>query len=99
MANERALFQELARFRLEEAKLLFQNKLPCGAYYLAGYAIECALKARIAAQFRENEIPDRALVNKVYTHDLSDCFAWPVLRPNWMPQDERTLNSIGAGRS
>lgn len=72
MANERALFQQLARLRLDEAKLLFQHKLACGAYYLAGYAIECALKARIAAQFRGNEIPDKTLVNKVYTHDLPD---------------------------
>jgi len=44
---------------------------PSGAYYLAGYAIECALKAKIACQFRENEIPDRAFVNSVYTHELT----------------------------
>jgi hypothetical protein len=42
-----------------------------GAYYVAGYAIECSLKALIAAQFRENEIPDKRLVDKIYTHDLA----------------------------
>lgn len=47
---------------------------PCGAYYLAGYALECALKARIASRFREDEIPDRALVNSIYTHELTTLF-------------------------
>jgi hypothetical protein len=72
MANERTLFQRLAELRLLEAKLLFRERQSSGAYYLAGYAIECALMAIIAAQFRANEIPDKALVNRVYTHDLAD---------------------------
>ena len=72
MANDRAFFQRLAELRLREAKLLARENQPSGAYYVAGYAIECALKARIAAQFRENEIPDKNLVNKVYTHDLTE---------------------------
>jgi HEPN domain-containing protein len=71
MASERTLLRQLAKLRLDEAKLLAREKLFSGAYYIAGYAIECALKARIAALFRENEIPDRNLVNKVYTHDLA----------------------------
>jgi HEPN domain-containing protein len=71
MASERTLLRELANLRLDEAKLLAREKQFSGAYYIAGYAIECALKARIASLFRENEIPDRNLVNKVYTHDLA----------------------------
>ncbi|HEX3504114.1 MAG TPA: hypothetical protein VHU22_12050 [Xanthobacteraceae bacterium] len=71
MASGRELLQQLARLRLDEAKLLAREKQFSGAYYIAGYAIECALKARIAARFRENEIPDRGLVNQVYTHDLA----------------------------
>ena len=70
MANERTLFQKLARLRLDEAKLLAQHHNPSGAYYLAGYSIECALKAIIAGQFRANEIPDKGLVNDVYSHEL-----------------------------
>jgi HEPN domain-containing protein len=72
MANDRAHFQLLATLRLNEAKLLARENQPSGAYYIAGYAIECALKARIASQFRENEIPDKNLVNRVYTHDLAE---------------------------
>jgi HEPN domain-containing protein len=72
MANERPTFQQLAQLRLDEAKALLRDDQPSGAYYLAGYAIECALKAIIAKQFRADEIPDKALVNRVYTHDLSE---------------------------
>ena len=70
MASERTVLQQLARLRLQEAKLLAREQHFSGAYYVAGYAIECALKACIAAQFRENEIPDRKFVNDIYTHDL-----------------------------
>jgi HEPN domain-containing protein len=72
MANERATFQQLAQLRLSEAKTLLKNGQPSGAYYLAGYCVECSLKAIIAKQFRGDEIPDKNLVNKIYTHDLSD---------------------------
>jgi HEPN domain-containing protein len=72
MASGRADFQRLAELRLAEAKTLAREGQFSGAYYVAGYAIECALKARIAAQFRENEIPDKSLVNRIYTHDLTE---------------------------
>jgi hypothetical protein len=72
MATTREVFRELARYRLAEAKVLPEREHSSGAYYLAGYAVECALKAVIAAQFQANEIPDKRLVNSVYTHDLSD---------------------------
>jgi HEPN domain-containing protein len=81
MANERAIFQQLAQLRLDEAKSLLGNGQPSGAYYLAGYAIECGLKAVIAKQFRADEIPDRNLVNKVYTHDLTDLLRLAGLEP------------------
>jgi HEPN domain-containing protein len=71
MSQDRATFQKLAEARLAEATLLLASGLPSGAYYLAGHAIECALKAIIAAQFRASEIPDRRLVERVHVHDLS----------------------------
>jgi hypothetical protein len=70
MPYDRGTLRRLAESRLAEAKTLAQAGCPSGAYYLAGYAIECALKSRIAERFREGEIPDRTLVNSVYTHDL-----------------------------
>jgi hypothetical protein len=71
MPTERVTFQKLAQLRVDEAKALLGHRQSSGAYYLAGYAIECALKAVIAKQFRAEEIPDRALVNKIYERDLS----------------------------
>ncbi|MGD9838066.1 MAG: hypothetical protein AB7F72_05030 [Afipia sp.] len=71
MSQDRATFQQLAESRLAEAKLLSANGLSSGAYYLAGYAVECALKARIASDFRANEIPDLKRVQKIYSHDLT----------------------------
>jgi HEPN domain-containing protein len=72
MAQDRTSFQQLAQLRLAEARLLLRENQPSGAYYLAGYVVECALKAIIAKQFRGDEIPDKALVNRVYTHDVSE---------------------------
>jgi HEPN domain-containing protein len=40
--------QFLARARIAEAKALLGSGNPHGAYYLAGYAVEFALKACIA---------------------------------------------------
>lgn len=70
MSQDRATFQQLAEERLNEAQLLLTSGRPSGAYYLAGYAVECALKARIAAKFRESEIPSLSFLQRVYTHDL-----------------------------
>ena len=62
--------QRLARLREQEAKVLLDNGCFAGAYYLLGYAVECALKACIAKQIRRYDFPDRRLVNDSYTHDL-----------------------------
>ena len=45
--------------------------MPDGAYYLAGYAAECGLKACIAKQTKKHDFPDKDTVNKSYTHDLT----------------------------
>lgn len=62
--------QRLSEMRLQEATALLAADLPEGAYYLAGYAIECALKSCIAKQTREHDFPDKRLVDKSYSHDL-----------------------------
>ena len=41
-----------------------------GAYYLMGYAVECALKACIAKQTRHHDFPDKKLANDSHVHDL-----------------------------
>lgn len=66
-------FQALARVRLEEAKALLDAGRPAGAYYLAGYTVECALKACIAKRTREHDFPPPPnAVRDYYSHDLAD---------------------------
>lgn len=49
----------LARTRLREAKALLASGHYSGAYYLAGYVVECALKACIAKETRRHDFPDK----------------------------------------
>lgn len=67
----RSDLQQLAELRLNEAQLLFRAQAFEGAYYLAGYAIECALKACVAKQIREFDFPEKRLVERSYTHNLT----------------------------
>lgn len=63
-------FQQLSRIRVAEATVLLDNGHFLGAYYLLGYAVECALKACIAKQVRRYDFPERQLVLDSYTHNL-----------------------------
>lgn len=64
-------FQTLAVLRLKEAKILLRAGCPDGAYYLAGYAAECALKACIAKQTERFEFPDLQRTKDSWTHALN----------------------------
>ena len=69
---DRKDLQVLSRIRVREAKALLSVGLHDGAYYLAGYAVECALKACIAKGTRRHEFPDRRKVEASHTHNLRD---------------------------
>ncbi len=64
--------QQLAELRVKEAQILLDAASYPGAYYLAGYAIECALKACIAKQTKEYDFPDKDIVNRSWTHKLGE---------------------------
>jgi len=67
----RADFEKLADLRLDDAKKLLAADNWDGAYYMAGYAVECALKVRIVGQvIQSNAFPDRKLTEKFYQHNL-----------------------------
>lgn len=71
----RAEFQKLADLRAREAGVLLAARCYDGAYYLAGYAVECALKACIAKKIRRYDFPPaRGQVDSYYTHDLARLF-------------------------
>lgn len=63
-------FEKLSEFNLADAELLLERERFTSAYQLAGFAAECALKAIVVKQFKENKLPDIFLVEKAYTHDL-----------------------------
>jgi HEPN domain-containing protein len=71
LADRRADFKRLAELRLREAKVLLAKRYYAGAYYLAGYAVECALKACIAQRTRRYDFPDRKRGQDSHTHNLS----------------------------
>ena len=66
----RADLQQLAEDRVLDTKAHLDAGRWSGAYYLAGYAVECALKACIAKQTNLHDFPDKARAQKAFTHDL-----------------------------
>jgi len=64
----RADLQRLSRLRIQEARSLYRLRHYSGAYYLAGYAIECALKASIAKETQKHDFPDKTRVQNSYVH-------------------------------
>jgi hypothetical protein len=67
-----AEFQQLADVRTAEAQALLAAGLWDGAYYLAGYAVECA-KACIAKLTKAEDFPpDRDTIAKIYSHKLAE---------------------------
>jgi HEPN domain-containing protein len=69
MALTRSDLQKLAQIKFDDAVFLFEHRRYGNAYYLAGYSVEMGLKACIARQIREEEIPDKSFIQSVYTHN------------------------------
>ncbi len=68
----RADLQQFAELRIVEAHALLTlpTPLPDGAYYLAGYAVECGLKVCIAKGYGPEPWPEKDFVVKCHTHDI-----------------------------
>jgi HEPN domain-containing protein len=73
-------FQRLSVIRAREARTLLRAGLYDGAYYLAGLAVENALKACIARATQRYEFPDRDRANRVYSHRLEGLLTEAGLR-------------------
>ena len=74
MSLNRTELQQLADVRLAEANALLAAGLWDGAYYLAGYAAECALKACIMARVERTGVifEDKKFAEKCWTHDVEE---------------------------
>jgi len=89
--------QDLSRIREQEARSLLEAGFYDGAFYVAGYAVECALKACIAKNVPRHHFPDLETVRESYSHELdkllgiaglrdalkSDMSSNKALRDNW----------------
>jgi HEPN domain-containing protein len=73
----------LAEDRLLDAECLLAGGRWSGAYYLAGYAVECGLKACIMAYVEATGaiFQDKKFSEKCWTHDLEDLLALAGLTP------------------
>lgn len=94
----KAEVQWLAGERLREARALLGVRCWSGAYYLAGYAVECGLKACIIKWLMAtDQFPERKFSEQCWTHDIerlvflaglkakrdADALADPMLGAHW----------------
>jgi hypothetical protein len=73
--------EKLAQVHLEDSVFLLLAGRSSSAYYLAGYAVELALKACISKLIQSNVIPERASINAIYTHRLDNLLSTAGLLP------------------
>ena len=81
--------ENLAAIRIKEAEILLTADCYQGAYYLAGYALECTLKACIAKQVKEFDFPDKKLANDSYTHNLANLVITAGLKQKLTEQEKQ----------
>jgi len=70
---DRAELQRLSTERIEDARALLDASRWPGAYYLAGYSLECALKSCVLARVERDSgviFEDKGYSQKCWTHDL-----------------------------
>lgn len=95
----RVELRQLAEDRILDAGILLAAGRWSGAYYLAGYAVECGLKACVLAHIEATGaiFQDKKYAEKCWTHDLEvlkelanltpamavDAAANPALSGNW----------------
>lgn len=84
----------IADERAAEAQSLLTASHYSGAFYLAGYAVECGLKAILTRDLEPYAMPDSRAVSDAYTHDLqrladsagvgSALAGDPTVGPSWL---------------
>jgi len=75
---------QLVEIRRSEAEVLLNAQKFHGAYYLIGYALECAIKVCITHQVQQFDFPNKQLAQKSHTHDLADLLAVAGLKHHAM---------------
>lgn len=77
----RTTLQQLSDERISDARPLLAANQWAGAYYLAGYALECALKSCVLAYIDRTGIifEDKKYDQNCWTHDIEDLVRQPGL--------------------
>jgi HEPN domain-containing protein len=82
----RSEWRRMADARVRDAAALLKARRWSSAYYLAGYAVECGLKACVVAHVRKNLdviFRDRRFSEKCWTHDFKELFRLADLTARW----------------
>jgi HEPN domain-containing protein len=82
----RSEWRRTAESRLRDAAALLKARRWSAAYYLAGYAVECGLKACVVARVRKDLdviFRDRRFSEKCWTHDYNELFILAELKTEW----------------
>jgi hypothetical protein len=95
--------QKLSDTRIEDAEVLRRNRRYDAAYYLAGYAVECALKARIVRVLKDCFPPKQSLY--IAVDELGDSVQFGLSDITGMSPSSsqfrdlrRAIEAAGAGR-
>jgi hypothetical protein len=93
----RAALQQLSNERIEDARVLIVANRWAGAYYLAGYALECALKSCVLAYIDRTGIifQDKKYAQNCWTHDIEDLVRQAGLN---IERDKAAGTSIALGQ-
>lgn len=82
LIEAQAEFQALAETRLEEAKMLLDHGKWDGAYYLAGYSVELALKSCVVKYLMATDaFPKKEFSRDCYTHRIEKLVLLAQLKP------------------
>ena len=89
-------FQHLSRLRAQDAKALLRAGNFSGAYYIACYSVECAIKAAIAKQTQRHDFPNKRLAQDSWSHDLKQLLqtagVWSKLEKDMKANQNLALN-------
>ena len=93
----RADLQQLSHERIEDTRALIAAKQWPGAYYVAGYALECALKSCILAYIDRTGIifENKKYAQNCWTHNIEDLVRQADLT---IERDKASVTNITLGQ-
>lgn len=84
--------ETLVDIRVSEAKVLLESENYQGSYYLAGYALECAIKVCITKQVQQYDFPNKELAQKSHQHKLTDLLGVAGLKQKLSEKEQADLD-------